>query len=79
MVNGDAGFSAVSGVFRYLNHSAYFQNDVHYQSGTPGNTGNVVEWKFTDLAPGAYRVLATWVSHSNRATDAPRSTGCPGT
>ena len=28
-------------------------------------------YSFTDLAPGAYELFATWVSHPNRAPDVP--------
>ena len=30
-------------------------------------------WTFTELQAGTYRVSATWIRHSNRATDAPYS------
>ncbi len=36
-----------------------------------GDGSAVAEWKFTGVPSGSYRVSATWLAHTNRATDAP--------
>jgi len=38
-----------------------------------GNGAQKATWTFTDLAPGEYRVSASWVPFSNRPVDAPYS------
>src|SRR5688500_7421476 len=39
--------------------------------GADGPATATASWTFSGLAPGRYRVLATWVPAVNRATDAP--------
>lgn len=68
--NGDAGFTTSGGwtLSRYLRQG--FDGDVHYAS--PGG-GAVAAWHFDHLPAGEYRVLTTWSTHANRATNAPFS------
>jgi hypothetical protein len=64
--DGDAGFS-YSGGWVYWGRSGH-DGDVYYSAAGTGT--NVAAWTF-DVTPGQYRVAATWLPHSNRATDAP--------
>jgi len=66
--NGDAGFSATAGWNPSPLGNGY-DNDL--LNTAAGNGSTIATWTFTDLAPGIYRVLATWFAHPNRATDAP--------
>lgn len=63
--DGDADFTA-SG---FTSWSTGFQSDLDYSAGD--NTGDTATSTFNGIAPGQYRVSATWVEHANRATDAP--------
>jgi len=67
--NGDAGFSQ-SG-FSHLGFGPQlgYLGDTHF---TPGNSsGDWARWTFTGLPLGLYRVSATWVASSDRATNSP--------
>ena len=46
--------------------------------GAAGPATATATWTFSGLAPGRYRVLATWVPADNRATDAPFTVGAGG-
>ena len=46
--------------------------------GADGPATATATWTFSGLAPGRYRVLATWVPADNRATDAPFTVGAGG-
>jgi hypothetical protein len=66
--NGDAGFQIVSGSWGTA--LAGYQGDLRYAAA--GGGGSRAEWTLA-VSPGAYRVSATWIANSNRATDAPFS------
>jgi fimbrial isopeptide formation D2 family protein/uncharacterized repeat protein (TIGR01451 family) len=63
---GVAGF-AVSG-FTYTTRYG-FESDVHYTRGDA--TGDTAAWTFSGLPSGQYRVSATWLSGTSRASNAP--------
>ena len=65
--DGEPGFSTV-GAWTTFGDQGY-RSDVRYIAAGTGNS--TATWAFTGLAPGRYRVSATWVPFSNRATDAP--------
>ncbi len=65
--DGDAGFSTTAGWTYYPNQG--YQNDVRYTG--LGDGSKTATWTFNDLAPGLYRVSATWSAQANRATNAP--------
>ncbi|MGB5159948.1 MAG: hypothetical protein WBQ27_02355, partial [Thermoanaerobaculia bacterium] len=65
--DGDAGFTATSGWTTYVGAGA--QGDFAYKGA--GSGAETASWTFTGLAPGQYRVSATWQAYSNRVTDAP--------
>jgi autotransporter-associated beta strand protein len=62
--DGDAGF-ANTGFTLFVGQG--FANDVRYSAAGSGNTAT---WTF-NVAPGQYRVAASWSSHPNRATNSP--------
>ncbi len=64
--DGDSGYSIVSGTWQGPSNSGY--NNDHYFSWF--NNG-AVEWQFTNLIPGEYRVSTTWTNASNRSASAP--------
>ena len=64
--DGDAGFSAV-GTWQQSTGSG-FGGDV--RASTVGTGSDVATWTF-QVAPGRYRVAATWPAAANRAIDAP--------
>ncbi|MEX0819635.1 MAG: hypothetical protein WD070_08570, partial [Pirellulaceae bacterium] len=67
-VNPDGGGFTSTG-FTYFTQAG-FQNDLHYSPGD--NNGDTATWTFDNLTPGTtYRISATWIAHSNRATDSP--------
>jgi len=49
--------------------SAGFGGDVDYKAA--GNGSAVATWELHDVPEGTYRVLATWLPYSGRATNAP--------
>jgi hypothetical protein len=65
--DGDAGFSTTGPWYSYPGQG--YQDDVTFAGAGTGDS--VATWTFTGLAPGLYRVSATWSPHPNRATDAP--------
>ncbi len=65
--NADQGFST-TGIWTPFNGQG-FDNDLHFSDA--GNGSDVATWTFAGLAPGRYRVSATWSAHANRATNAP--------
>ena len=65
--DGGAGFSATAGWQVY--NGAGWQGDMHYKPA--GSGAEAATWTFTGLAPGQYRVSATWVPYANRADNAP--------
>jgi hypothetical protein len=52
-----------------LVRNAGFRGD--YLTSTAGTGTKYATWTFTGLTPGLYRVSATWLTASNRATNAP--------
>jgi hypothetical protein len=64
--DGAAGFSATA-AFAPLTDQGY-ANDV--RRALAGAAASAT-WTFANLAPGTYRVSATWTTASNRATNAP--------
>ncbi len=65
--NDDSGFTQTG--FSFWSDSNAFDMELRYAAGD--NTGDASDWVFTGLTPGVYSVSATWIAHSNRATDAP--------
>lgn len=78
--DGDAGYSAPG--FTRIADPQFpqgFGDDVEYSAAGSGNTAT---WTFSNIAPGAYYVSATWTSAPDRATNAPytiRDGGAGGT
>lgn len=73
--DGDAGFST-TGSWQYATGAPFsecYESDTHFRVGSTGD--NVARWTFNGLAPGQYRVSATWVAHPNRATNAQYQVG----
>ncbi len=66
--NGDLGYSEV-GTWITGGMAGGFNDD--YRFSAPGTGSDVATWEFTDLPSGLYRVSATWLAHTNRATNAP--------
>ncbi len=67
--DGDLGYSAPG--FTRIADPPFPQglgDDVEYSEAGSGNTAT---WTFSDVAPGAYYVSATWTSAPDRATNAP--------
>jgi len=64
--NGDAGFTTAGSWTAWSGQG--YQNDVH--EAFAGNGSTVATWTFS-VAPGQYRVAATWSAFSNRATNSP--------
>jgi hypothetical protein len=64
--DGETGFSITSGWVSYLGAGA--RGDLSYKQA--GSGSGKARWLFTDLAPGQYRVAATWSPYSNRPVDA---------
>ena len=71
--NDDPAFSLVSRQRVQLRGPRHDLLRRHLHAGrSAGDGNNVVQWLFTDLAPGAdYRLWGTWVGGASRATDAP--------
>ena len=46
-----------------------YENDFRYNAA--GTGADVVQWSFTGLTPGEYRVAASWTRLGNRASNAP--------
>jgi hypothetical protein len=68
--NGDAGFWN-SCCWTNVSTQGY-GGDLQYAAAGSGSI--IADWTFTGLTPGqAYELAATWVTHSNRATNAPYS------
>lgn len=65
--NGDQGFQIAGNWTNYI--AAGYQHDLLYSAAGPGN--DTSSWTFAQLAPGGYRVAATWVPHSNRGSNVP--------
>ncbi len=60
------GFDAVGTWTRFVGQG--FGGDVTFAAA--GDGSSVARWNF-DVAPGQYRIAATWTPHPNRATNAP--------
>jgi hypothetical protein len=72
--DGDAGFSSASAWLTNAHPiTGAFQENYHYlaSAGSVNPSPKLAEWTFTDLVPGAYRLLATWPAHESRVSDAP--------
>jgi hypothetical protein len=68
--DGDAGYSeSGSGWGGASGTVAAFDSDVRWHAG--GTGANAATWQVTNLTPGEYQVLATWLESANRATNAP--------
>src|SRR5262249_54137800 len=65
--DGAVGFSATSDWSTYNGVGA--DGDFRYKQAGAGAA--TATWTFTNLAPGQYRVSATWQAYSNRVIDAP--------
>lgn len=65
--SADDGFST-EGDWGYFPNAGE-DGDLHYAD--PGDGSSTARWTFEDLCAGQYRVTVSWVSHPNRATDAP--------
>ena len=65
--DGEPGFSTSGAWTPFAGQG--FRSDVTYAAAGSGNVA--ATWAFAGLAPGRYRVSATWSPFSNRATDAP--------
>jgi len=65
--DGDSGFLQ-TGAWS-LTNGIGFNNDL--RSANAGDSSDLALWTFTGLAPGAYRVSATWVPRSGAASNAP--------
>jgi len=65
--DGSSGYGTVGAWTRYT--GAGYAADVEYAGS--GNGSAVATWTFALPYPGSYLVSATWLPHSNRATDAP--------
>ncbi|MCA9110048.1 MAG: hypothetical protein KDA52_08890, partial [Planctomycetaceae bacterium] len=66
--DGDAGF-ATSGSWTLPMVFNGRHNDLRNHAA--GSGANTATWTFTGLAAGEYSIAATWLEHSNRATNAP--------
>ena len=66
--DGDLGYAEVSGVWHTGNTAGGHEDDYRYLS--PSDPGTAT-WQWSDLEPGTYRIWVSWVSHANRATNAP--------
>ena len=66
--DGEPGFST-SGAWKTPFDGQGFRSDVRYVAA--GTGADTATWAFTGLAPGRYRVSATWSPFSNRASNAP--------
>jgi hypothetical protein len=66
--DGDAGFTSTGG-FTSASGSGY-QGDTRTAAGSATATENA-NWAFSSLPNGTYRISASWVTASNRATNAP--------
>jgi subtilisin family serine protease len=64
--DGDPTFYTTSAWIGYTGAGA--QGDLSYKQS--GSGAGVARWTFSNLAPGQYRVAATWQPYSNRPTDA---------
>ncbi len=73
--NGQAGFSTTG---PWTHQAGEGLNGTNHYAGA-GNGGSVAAWTFSNLAPGIYRVSATWSTHANRASNAPYTVSNDGT
>ncbi len=67
----DTGSNFVSyiGTWQFDTNTGGYNNDEHW---IPAGDGSAkATWTFSDIVPGRYRVLATWVPGSGLATNAP--------
>jgi hypothetical protein len=65
--NGDWGYTEQGEWRRWVNQG--YSGDL--AESVAGTGTDVARWEFEGLSAGIYRVSVTWVSHSNRATNAP--------
>jgi hypothetical protein len=65
--DSDPGFSTVGNWTLWTNGG--YKGDVHEATGHSG--ADFASWTFANLAPGQYRVSATWTAWPDRATNAP--------
>jgi hypothetical protein len=61
----------------WTTYAAGYQGDLRYT--LPGDGSTSATWTFTVPVTGLYRVYATWITHSNRATNAPYTVTAQGT
>jgi hypothetical protein len=70
--DGDSGYSETGtnwgGSTNVTTYDVYGNDIRWHNTGVGSNTAN---WTFTNLPAGRYRVSATWLAHTNRATNAP--------
>ena len=73
--NDSLGFSILSGGSNWQFRSSVIESEGCYDDTVRYNgsqlAGDVVQWEFTGLASGRYRVSAAWTAYPNRATDSP--------
>lgn len=65
--DGDTGFAMSTGWGHVAGHG--YGNDS--QVAVPGGSVKSATWTFSDLAPGTYRIDATWLPGSDRTSRAP--------
>jgi hypothetical protein len=65
--SSSSGFSTV-GSWTLWTNQGYLGN-IHEAVGHTG--ADIATWTFANLAPGQYKVSATWTAYTNRATNAP--------
>jgi subtilisin family serine protease len=68
--DGDSGFSTVGAWSSMSGAPAGGGYQTDYLFSSAGSGSNTASWTFI-VAPGHYRVSATWLAHPNRATNAP--------
>jgi uncharacterized protein (DUF1800 family) len=70
--DGNSGFTT-TGTWTggYFETGLEFQRDLTWADPSPGAPNAEATWTFTGLAPGNYRVAATWKGYSWGATNAP--------
>ena len=67
--DGGSDYEVVGGSWSRGGIAGAYDGDYQYHAGGSGSSR--VRWNFTDLADGTYEVLATWLAHANRASNAP--------
>lgn len=66
--NLDSGYSEQGGGWSGVDATGGYNGTYRYAAA---NTGSTAVWQMSSLAAGTYEVQATWLSNTNRATNAP--------